>query len=95
MTANLSEAAAQLHDIKARLEAVRNDHKLLTAAVEETNRSGKKAATAEARKIVSEAQKEASAHYCLGGSRSNGESRGRRESPHRAFGRARNNRTIR
>jgi cell division septum initiation protein DivIVA len=61
----LSEAAAQLHDIKARLEAVRNDHKLLTAAVEETNRSGKKAATAEARKIVSEAQKEASAIIAL------------------------------
>jgi hypothetical protein len=57
----LSEASAQLADTKARLKAVRKEHKLLTAAIEETNRSGKTAAIAEARKLVTQAKKEASA----------------------------------
>jgi len=57
----LSEASAQLADTKARLSAVRKEHKLLMAAIEETNRSGKTAAIAEARKLVTQAKKEASA----------------------------------
>ena len=56
----LREASAQLADTKARLNAVRKEHKLLMAAIEETNRSGKAAANAEARKLVTQAKKEAS-----------------------------------
>lgn len=56
----LSEASAQLADSKASLNAVRKEHKLLMAAIEETNRSGKTAAIAEARKLVTKAKKDAS-----------------------------------
>ena len=57
----LSEASAQIAHTKASLKAVRKEHKLLIAAIEETNRSGKTAAIAEARKLVARAKKDASA----------------------------------
>ena len=56
----LSEASAQIAHTKASLKAVRKEHKLLIAAIEETNRSGKTAAIAEARKLVARAKKDAS-----------------------------------
>ena len=56
----LSEGSTQLADIRARLRAARKEHKLLMAAIAETNRNGKTASIAEARKIVLEAKKEAS-----------------------------------
>jgi len=91
----LSEAAAQLHDIKARLEAVRNDHKTPHSSGRRNKPQREKSRHSGSAKDSVRGSEGSLRHYCRGGSRSNGESRSRRESPHRAFGRARNNRTIR